>query len=142
MRLAIYLLLSFNASLAIAWNPFGSKVPLYKCKNIVESRSCSNTCTKLEAIEVEFKVNVEKSLVTQVVFENGKQTGSNAFKNCKVIDAKNWECEENNESQYSSRQSNNSMSNGKYSSWAHYTNYPVPKMGLKGMYVETYGCTK
>lgn len=142
MRLVIAMLLLIGASNAIAWNPFDSKLQLYRCSSQSEAMACKS-CTKLDGRKTEYKVNVDKATVQWITYENGNVTGTNTNENCKVVDAKNWSCETqpnlNESSYYGGRQS---MANGQYFSSSMIKLAPIPKQGMKGHFSEYFGCAK
>jgi len=65
---------------------------MFSCPTNEAANSCSNLCKKHERT-IDFKVNVQKSIVIQNFFNNGDMIGSAALENCKVVDSNNWYCE-------------------------------------------------
>lgn len=138
--------LILNATLALAWNPFDSKLQVYRCKDQPSAMAC-NTCERLDGKKMEFKVNVEKSTVMWVLYDNGEVKGTNALENCRVVDSKNWSCEVvpnyGDSSFHGSRQS---MANGQYFSSSMIKLSPDSKSTQpqfrKGHFAEHFGCGK
>lgn len=134
--------LLLQVPIAMAWNPFGSKLQVYECKTRYEANTCSSGCKAIEDVQIEFKVNVEKSLVTRIDYENGKQSGSVSFENCKVIDVKNWSCEQESDTNSSTWNATQSMANGRFQAWYLSTRFPNPRLGTKLKTTEVSNCAK
>ena len=131
-----------KASVTNAWNPFDSKLQMYRCKDQASAMVC-NSCERLEGKKIEFKVNVEKGTVMWVHFENGQMKATNALENCTVVDAKNWSCEVvPNRSESSWHASRQSMANGQYFSSSETKLAAIPSMKMKGNYFVNFGCGK
>lgn len=128
---------------AHAWNPFDSKLQMYKCKNQTDAMACSSACEKREGMKGEFKVSTDKSTVMWILYENGAIKGNNTIDNCKVVDAKNWACETQPDyrasSFYGGRQT---MVNGQYFSWSVVKLAPIPSQGMKAHASEMFSCAK
>lgn len=134
--------LLFYVSHAWAWNPFKSKLQAYECTTLSEAMACSAGCKPKPNVKFEFIVNVEKSLVTVVVFKEGLQVNSGLLENCKVTDLKNWACKEQFESTAIGSNSVQSMANGRFYSWRLSTTYPNRRLGIKAHHSEESTCAK
>lgn len=107
--------LTLVSSLMIACSPQSSKLQLYYCKDSSDVGTCSGSCKPVPEMAIEFMVDAKKSYVMQTIFDNGKQSGSELLKNCKVIDDRNWSCETFIDlSPVGSRKHTHLMSNGRY----------------------------
>lgn len=126
----------------MAWNPFGSKLQVYECKTRFDTNECSSGCQKVAEATVEFKVNIEKSLVQRINYEGGKQISSSALDNCKVIDVNNWSCSYDKETERFSSHRESTMANGIFYSWTSHTSYPNPRLVEKGWFSEAAYCAK
>ena len=99
-------------------NWFDGKIPMRVCNNgnSVDALSCNNKCDKGD-IDFEFQVNVVSNIVLQKVYTKGKLFQTNALKNCKVIDKRNWICEtieESNFLKYEKYEDKHVMNDGVY----------------------------
>ena len=97
---------------------FDGKVQMRVCNNgnSVDALSCNNKCDK-GSIDLEFQVNVVSNIVLQKMYTKGKLFDTNALKNCKVIDKKNWICEtieESNFLKYEKYEDKHVMNDGVY----------------------------
>jgi hypothetical protein len=142
VRLVASLIFLLSSNDAMAWNPFENKLDLYLCQSQSDARSCSGSCKKNEGLKVEFKVNVEKSEVISIVHKDGKQSGSHAYENCKVVDKTNWSCTDEERNTYSSSQWTKSMANGQFYYWNRFIAYPTQANQFKGGTDEIGGCAK
>jgi hypothetical protein len=71
-----------------------AKQKLYTCKNKFDVYSCTGSCKKDNNVEIEFKIDKTKNLVFSSMFLENKFVGDTSLENCKVIDDKNWICED------------------------------------------------
>ena len=72
-----------------------SKDYMYTCQKLEDVPSCSNSCKKHDDNgTLEFDVDKEKNLVLISVYSNGKLSGNINLENCKIVDKKNWICED------------------------------------------------
>jgi len=133
--------LILNATLALAWNPLNSKLQMYECKNLHAAMKCDSSCKRLDDAKVEFKVNVDKSFVTLIRYEDGNQAGSRPLEGCKVIDTNNWSCEEDSTIASTYRGGTYAMTNGQYYQWTVLRTAPKLKTD-KGLYSEGSYCAK
>lgn len=134
--------ISLQIPLAMAWTIFDSKLQMFRCKDQATAMAC-NSCERLDGKKIEFKVNVEKSTVLWVHYENGAVKNSNSLENCSVVDAKNWSCEvKPDRSEPSFHGSRQTMANGQYFSSSETKLAAIPSMKMKGQLIEAYGCGK
>lgn len=89
MRILILLMLAIITSQAEA-----RKLQLYECPTEQDATTCGNQCKNYpdEKLQVDFNVNESNSLVMLTFFSNGNQSGVVIVENCKIINSKNWLC--------------------------------------------------
>ncbi len=80
---------------------------LYLCENKVKDSLKCEVCKKSEGTSFTFKVQPINNTVLRTTYRNNQAVGDTSLNNCKVVDAKNWLCEDSVNSSYI-------MSNGKY----------------------------
>jgi hypothetical protein len=73
---------------------FDTKLNVHECKNINDVATCSNTCNLVSNRHVVFKVDEKTSSVFRDDYLNNKKEQMISIKNCKIINKKNWYCEE------------------------------------------------
>jgi len=125
--------LFFILLLVISSNSFGglfdNRLQTYTCNSVEQSQSCSG-CVKIDfkksngdsdlKLENEFKIDKSTNTVIQITYKNGVVIFSSSLLGCKVVDNKNWICEDSdsytdlNRDHYSST-STNKMINGIFS---------------------------
>ncbi len=64
----------------------------YECKNSDEAMQCNSSCSRAN-YKLEFKVNERTNQVIRFSYIDKKFIQSVSFKNCSVVDKKNWLCE-------------------------------------------------
>ncbi len=75
-----------------AWALFGwGKLNVYSCKTEQDAMSCNARCDK-QSTEIEFEINVDRSVVFAKVFESGALISSGALEKCSVANKNNWQC--------------------------------------------------
>ncbi len=106
----------FFSSNAISSND--RKLITYECPSHNDAKSCSSKCKKSDNIYLEFKINVNNSVVISNMYYDKKLSHTVALENCKVVDAKNWICVVDTPP---SLTQTNMMINGIYSFFAAYS---------------------
>jgi hypothetical protein len=134
-----FLLLSFNA---FAFSIFDSKLVAYQCSSEREATIC-NSCKKIKDIDLSFKVNVASQVVLQQVYENGKLTSSSTLDSCKVVNDKNWSCNEytthDNGGYVSSKFQ---MNNGVFSTAYESLSMGIRRLNIPSSQHKSYSCAK
>ena len=88
----------------------GGEYQLYLCQsNIKASMNCDG-CIKKAEMTFTFKVQPLNNTVLRTTYKKNVVMNDLAYENCKVVDAKNWQCD----SSYKNLISTQTMSNGKY----------------------------
>lgn len=83
---------------------------LYSCQNDVKASLKCEACIKSEGISFTFKVQPLNNTVLKTTYKNNEIQSDDALKNCKVVDAKNWQCDESEGNLVATKK----MSNGIY----------------------------
>ncbi len=75
----------------------GRKLQVYQCKNVSEAAQCNSSCSKSDGVTTDFLVDIDKSMVMQRVYTNGKASASGALRNCQVFGKSNWSCSDSHQ---------------------------------------------
>ena len=88
----------FCSSLFFSFCYGGEKLTNYDCKTEKDAVECNSKCQikKFEDYhsQISFDVNVEKNLVMWTLYNSNKKYNNGIKENCKVINSKNWICED------------------------------------------------
>jgi hypothetical protein len=96
----------------------------YKCTDQYSAMTCDNSCKIESDMKYQIEVNENKNLVLRTVFYKGKQVDSNLLENCKVINEKNWLCDNSQDYQQLIVKiiSKDQMVNAVYATWYFWEN--------------------
>ena len=64
------------------------------CEKGTDAYSCSGSCKEEKGVSADFKINAEKNAVIYLQYQDKKLGYTKTLENCKVIDNKNWECDD------------------------------------------------
>jgi len=91
--LLVSILFSMNAYAGL----FDNKLKMYECENPIDANACNSFCKKT-SVAFEFKVDKKQNKIFQIIYYEGKQSGSSIFETskpyteCSIYDEKNWSC--------------------------------------------------
>ncbi len=133
------LLFSFDA---FAFSIFDSKLDVYECDSEREATIC-NSCKKIKDVNISFKVNVTSQVVMQQVYENGKLARSSSFDSCKIVNEKNWICNEyTNHANGGYVSLKSQMNNGAFSTSYESLLIGIKKFNIPSSQHKSYSCAK
>ena len=95
MKKLLLILCLFSMTAHAGW--FDKKLTVYGCPNAEAGKSCSNKCTKLKEVNVNFLVDKSQKTVLKKVYLEGRLTQSETFQNCKIFNEDNWDCSKRDE---------------------------------------------
>ena len=75
------------------WGQSAVGLPIYRCDNRVDARSCNSGCRLVDNFTIEFKVNSSNNVVIKNEYRKNILIISRPLSgDCKVVDSKNWVC--------------------------------------------------
>lgn len=66
---------------------------MFLCTKGTDAYSCSGSCKEVENSSTDFKINIEKNTVIYLQYINKKLAHTETLSMCKIVDSKNWECD-------------------------------------------------
>lgn len=80
---------------ALGLNAFAAKndgLRMYLCNSEADALLCSGTCQSETSATLNFNVDVQASVVTKKLIQDGKLLETASFSDCAVADPRNWLC--------------------------------------------------
>ena len=135
--LSIFYCYSYGAS------PFSNTLDVYECATEFDAKNCTK-CKNMKDVTLQVEVNVDKSVVIVTLYDDKKNIGSNALKNCKIVDKKNWICgNDGSYDQYQTFSQNlHTMTKGNYYSFSRYRHSGISSSNITPTNIEILSCAK
>lgn len=142
MRRVIFLILYTLSIDASAFSVFDKNLNVYICNSEAAAVAC-NLCKKEQGVTFQFKVNINSQVVLRQIYENGKIYNASALDSCKIVDEKNWSCNEyksyGNGGYFSSK---SQMNNGRHYSALDAFSVGVKSLNIPSLQTNSYMCAK
>jgi hypothetical protein len=87
--------LLFFVFLLLISSSSNARYSFFTCAKGTDAYSCSGSCEEAKDNSVDLKVNTQTSTVIFLMYTDKKLVLTQTLDNCKIIDSKNWECDEN-----------------------------------------------
>jgi hypothetical protein len=71
-----------------------AKYSFYTCTKGTDAYSCSGSCEESKDNSVDLKVNTQTNTVIFLMYKDKKLVLTQTLDSCKIVDSKNWECDE------------------------------------------------
>lgn len=71
-----------------------ARYSFFVCDKGTDAYSCLGSCTEIKDASIDFKINVEKNNIIYLQYKDKKLVLTQTLDNCKIVDSKNWECDE------------------------------------------------
>ena len=72
-----------------------ARYSMFLCTKGTDAYSCSGSCKKVENASTDFKINIQKNTVIFLQYTKNKLDLTETLEMCKIVDSKNWECDNN-----------------------------------------------
>ena len=87
------LIFTFLVLFIFSTNTF-AKYSFFTCTKGTDAYSCSGSCEESKDNSVDLKVNSQTNTVIFLMYSYNKLVLTQTLDNCKIVDSKNWECDE------------------------------------------------